>query len=105
MWNYAGYEQLYSVACALHNPQKTFPRILLWNTPMNVLTYILPASLAIAALGNWQDWRTGYIVEASRRIGGEALGVAMLIASIIGTASLSDRKSTRLNSSHLGISY
>jgi amino acid transporter len=57
---------------------------------MNILTYILPASLAIAALGNWQEWRTGYIVEASRRIGGEALGIAMLVASIIGTASLSN---------------
>lgn len=90
MWNYAGYEQLSSVTGEMHNPQKTFPRILLWNTPMNVLTYILPASLAIAALGNWQDWKTGFIVEASRRIGGEALGVAMLIASIVGTASLSN---------------
>jgi len=46
--------------------------------------------LAIGALGNWQQWQTGYIVEASRRIGGEALGIAMLIASIIGTASLSN---------------
>jgi len=90
MWNYAGYEQLSSVTGEMQNPQKTFPRILLWNTPMNVLTYILPASLAIAALGNWQDWHTGYIVEASRRIGGESLGVAMLVASIIGTASLSN---------------
>ena len=90
MWNYAGYEQLSSVTAEMDNPQKTFPRILFWNTPMNVLTYILPASLAIAALGNWQDWRTGYIVEASRRIGGEALGIAMLLASIIGTSSLSN---------------
>src|SRR6266852_8926433 len=90
MWNYAGYEQLSSVAAEMENPQKTFPRILLWNTPMNILTYILPASLAIAVLGNWQEWQTGYIVEASRRIGGEALGIAMLVASIIGTASLSN---------------
>ena len=90
MWNYAGYEQLSSVTGEMQDPQRTFPRILLWNTPMNILTYILPASLAIAALGNWQDWHTGYIVEASRRIGGEALGLAMLVASIIGTASLSN---------------
>ena len=90
MWNYAGYEQLSSVTAEMSNPQKTLPRILLWNTPMNILTYILPASLAIAALGNWQDWQTGYIVPASEKIGGSALGVAMLLASIIGTASLSN---------------
>jgi APA family basic amino acid/polyamine antiporter len=57
---------------------------------MNILTFTLPASLALAALGNWQDWQTGYIVEASQKIGGEALGVAMLLASIIGTVSLSN---------------
>jgi amino acid transporter len=57
---------------------------------MNILTYTLPASLAIAALGNWQSWQTGYMVEASRLIGGQALGVAMLLASIIGTVSLSN---------------
>jgi len=90
MWNYAGYEQLSSVTGEMDDPQKTFPRILLWNTPMNVLTFTLPGGLAIAALGNWQQWRTGYIVEAAQKIGGSWLGVAMLVASIIGTASLSN---------------
>jgi amino acid transporter len=90
MWNYAGYEQLSSVAGEIKDGQKTFLRVLGWNTPMNVLTYILPASLALAVLGNWQQWQTGYIVTASRLIGGHLLGVAMLIASIIGTAALSN---------------
>jgi len=57
---------------------------------MNILTYTLPASLAIAALGNWQEWETGFMVEASHRIRGHALGVAMLFASILGTVSLSN---------------
>jgi len=90
MWNYAGYEQLSSVTAEMKDPQKTLPRLLIWNTPMNILTYTIPASLAIAALGNWGEWKTGYIVEASLKIGGPALGLAMLIASIIGTASLSN---------------
>lgn len=90
MWNYAGYEQLSSVTAEMKNPQKTFVRLLAWNTPMNILTYILPVSLALAVLGNWQKWETGYIVTASRLIGGEALGVSMLVASIIGTLSLSN---------------
>jgi APA family basic amino acid/polyamine antiporter len=65
-------------------------RILAWNTPLNILTYTLPTTLALAALGNWQKWETGYIVTASRQIGGEALGGAMLIASVIATLSLSN---------------
>jgi amino acid transporter len=90
MWNYAGYEQLSSVTGEMKNPQKTFVRLLAWNTPMNILTYIVPTTLALAVLGNWQKWDTGYIVTASRMIGGETLGAAMLVASIIGTLSLSN---------------
>ena len=90
MWNYAGYEQLSSTTGEMKNPQKTFVRILAWNTPMNVLTYILPTTLALAVLGNWQEWKTDYIVTASRLIGGPALGAAMLIAAMIGTLSLSN---------------
>jgi len=88
MWNYAGYEQLSSVAGEVKDSQKTFVRVLAWNTPLNILTYTVPATLALAVLGNWQAWQTGYIVTASEMIGGHWLGVAMLIASIIGVASL-----------------
>src|SRR6202035_6152707 len=65
-------------------------RLLAWMTPLNVLTYILPTTLALAVLGNWQEWKTDYIVTASRLIGGPALGAAMLIAAMIGTLSLSN---------------
>ncbi len=90
MWNYAGWEQLSSVVGEIKDSQKTFAKILVWNTPLNILTYTVPATLALAALGNWELWQTGYIVTASRLIGGYALGVAMLVASIIATASLSN---------------
>jgi amino acid transporter len=90
MWNYAGYEQLSSIVGEVKDSQKTFVRVLAWNTPLNILTYTLPATLALAALGNWELWQTGYIVTASQLIGGHPLGVSMLVASIIGTASLSN---------------
>ena len=65
MWNYAGYEQLSSMTGEMKDSQRTFVRLLAWMTPLNVLTYILPTTLALAALGNWQQWRTDYIVTAS----------------------------------------
>jgi len=90
MWNYAGYEQLSSVTQEMKDPQRTFVRVLAWNTPLSILTFTLPIALALAALGNWREWDTGYIVTASELIGGHPLGVAMLVASIIGTVSLSN---------------
>jgi amino acid transporter len=89
MWNYSGYEQLSSSTGEMKDPQKTFVRILVWNTPMNVVTFVLPLTLALAVLGNWGEWKTDYIVTASRLIGGPALAAAMLIAAIIGSLSLS----------------
>jgi amino acid transporter len=90
MWNYAGYEQLSSMTGEMKNPQQVFVRLLAWNTPLNILTYVLPTTLALAVLGNWKEWQTNYIVTASRLIGGEWLGAAMLIAAMIGTLSLSN---------------
>ncbi len=90
MWNYAGYEQLSCVTEEIKDAPKTFIRVLVWNTPLNILTYMLPATLALAALGNWSEWKTGYIVTAAGHVGGPALGLAMLVASIVGTASLSN---------------
>jgi amino acid transporter len=88
MWNYAGYEQLSSMTGEMKDAQRTFVRLLAWNTPLNVLTYVLPTTLALAALGNWREWQTNYMVTASRLIGGEWLGGAMLIAAMIGALSL-----------------
>jgi amino acid transporter len=99
MWNYAGYEQLSSVAEEVKDPQRTYVRALVWCTPLAVLTYVVPTALALAALGNWSEWKTGYFVRAAREIGGPALGVAMLVASIIAVASLSN--STILSTTRL----
>lgn len=99
MWNYAGYEQLSSVAEEIKDPQRTFVRALFWTTPLAVLTSVVPCGLALAALGNWAAWDTGYLVVAARGIGGPALGAAMLLASIIAVASLSN--STILSTTRL----
>ncbi|MBI3405546.1 MAG: APC family permease, partial [Acidobacteria bacterium] len=58
-------------------------------TPLAVITVTIPAALALAALGNWGEWETGYFTVASQRIGGAPLGYAMLAASVIATAALS----------------
>lgn len=99
VWLYSGYEQLSSVAEEVKDSVRTFRRVLVWMTPLAVLTYLLPPLLGLAALGNWQDWETGYLANVAGAVGGPALGVAMLVASVIGTASLSN--STVLSTSRV----
>lgn len=102
LWLYAGYEQLSTVAEEVENPQKNYPRALAWMVPISIATYFLPTACALAALGNWQDWRTGFFANAAQLIGGRGLGFAMTIAAAITNISLFNSTvltSTRMPSS------
>jgi amino acid transporter len=99
VWLYSGYEQLSSVSEEIRDSTRTLTRVLAWMTPLAILTYALPTLLALAALGNWRDWNTGYLASAATSIGGPVLGAALLAASVVGTASLSN--STVLSTSRV----
>ena len=88
LWLYSGYEQCSSVAEEIENPQRNYPRALAIVVPLSVATYFLPALLALAALGNWQEWTTAYLATAGRLIGGSWLGFLLTIAAVLCTVSL-----------------
>jgi len=88
IWLYSGYEQLSTVAEEVEDPQRTYPRALAWVVPLSIATYFVPAACALAALGNWQEWNTGYFSEAARLIGGPGLGFAITIAAAITSIAL-----------------
>jgi len=56
--------------------------------PLSIATYFLPTLFALAALGNWQDWTTGYFSEAARLIGGSWLGFWMGLAAGVTNISI-----------------
>ena len=88
LWLYSGYEQVSSVAEEVENPQKNYPRALAMVVPLSIATYFVPTVLALAALGNWQKWRTGFFSDAAQMIGGPWLGFAMTMAAMITNLSL-----------------
>lgn len=88
IWLYSGYEQLSTVAEEVKDPQRTYPRALAWVIPLSMATYFVPAACALAALGNWQAWNTGYFSDAARLIGGPGLGFAITVAAAITSIAL-----------------
>jgi len=88
LWLYSGYEQISSVAEEVENPQKNYPRALAMVVPFSIATYVLPTMLALAALGNWEKWHTGFFSDAAQLIGGPWLGFAMTVAAMITSLSL-----------------
>jgi len=83
LWSYSGYEQLSTVIEEVEKPERNFPLGLGIVVPLTIATYVLTLSAGLAALGNWQEWQTGYMVTAARLIGGAGLGTAMFAASVI----------------------
>ena len=88
LWLYSGYEQMSSVAEEVENPQRNYPRTLALVIPLSIATYFIPTLLSLAALGNWQDWKTAYFPNAAALIGGRWLGVAMTFAAMITNVSI-----------------
>ncbi len=83
LWLYAGYEQVSSVAEEVENPQRNYPLALAVVVPLSIVTYFLPTFAALAALGNWQQWTTGYFPAAAVLIGGAWLGSWMTLAATL----------------------
>ena len=88
IWLYSGYEQLSSVAEDVENPQRTYPRALALVIPLSIATYFLPPLAALAALGDWSQWRDGYFSTAALLIGGAWLGNLMTIGAMVGNVAL-----------------
>jgi amino acid transporter len=88
LWLYSGYEQVSSVAEEVENPQRSYPLALALVVPLSIATYFLPTMFSLAALGNWQQWHTGYFSDAAQLIGGPWLGFAMTVAAMITNVSL-----------------
>ena len=88
LWGYSGYEQLSTVAEEVENPQHTYPRALALVVPLSMATYILPTVASLGALGNWQDWHTGYLSDAARLVGGPQLGFLMTLAAMVTNVAL-----------------
>jgi amino acid transporter len=88
LWLYAGYEQVSSVAQEVENPQRNYPRALAWVVPLSMATYLLPTACALAALGDWEKWGTGYFSQAATLIGGPALGFAITAAAAVMNLSI-----------------
>lgn len=90
LWTYAGYEQLSTVIEEVEKPARNFPIGLAIVIPLSIAGYVLTLTAGLSALGNWQEWETGYLVTAGRLIGGKAVGTGIFVASVIANFVLLD---------------
>src|SRR6266849_2980724 len=83
LWIYSGYEQVSTVIEEVEEPARNFPRGLAIVVPLAAVIYFLPTAAGLAALGNWQQWQTAYLVTAGRLLGGSSMGLAMFAGAAL----------------------
>src|ERR1700733_2419366 len=84
MWNYMGWDNASTVAGEVHEPQKTYPRVM-WITVLVVaFSYLIPVAAMSHSGLDPNSWTTGGWVDAGRALGGPWLAVAITIGGIIG---------------------
>ena len=94
VWMYSGYESMSTLSGEIREPQRVIPRALLLAVPFIIAMYVLPTVAGLAGFGHWDCWATqagdGYLsfVEIGRRLGGSALGVALLASALLGNLAL-----------------
>jgi len=90
MWMYSGYDSMSVLAGEVEEPRRVIPRGLMIAMPIVVASYFLPTLAGLAGVGNWAEWSTdGFtFVEIAKALGGQALGIAMLVAAVVGNLAL-----------------
>jgi len=78
MWNYMGWDNASTVAQEVENPQRNYPRAMIFATILVAVTYILPlAAMALTGL-SVNSFSTGDWTTAARTLGGPILGLAVV---------------------------
>jgi len=82
VWFHSGYSDISTAAEEIENPRRTIPLVLLIVTPLVILSYVLPMSAGLAAVGGWETWQSGQFESIGRSLGGPILGDWALLASV-----------------------
>jgi amino acid transporter len=83
MWNYMGWDNASTVATDVENPQRNYPRAMIWAAILTAFTYILPlAAMAFAGLSP-DGFTTGSWTTAGGVLGGPILASAVIAGGVI----------------------
>ena len=84
MWNYMGWDNASTIAGEVHEPQKTYPRVMWITVAVVAFSYLIPVAAMSHSGLDPNSWTTGGWVDAGRALGGPSLAVAITIGGIIG---------------------
>ncbi|MGD0682076.1 MAG: APC family permease [Terracidiphilus sp.] len=83
MWNYMGWDNAATVAGEVENPQRNYPRAMIWSTMLVAVSYLLPlTAMALAGIST-ASFSTGDWTNVAVLLGGPLLGLAVVAGGCI----------------------
>ncbi len=83
MWNYMGWDNASTVAREVDDPQRNYPRAMLWSAAVVTVSYVAPlAAMAWAGIPTGQ-FSTGSWADVARALVGPWLGVAIVVGGTL----------------------
>jgi amino acid transporter len=83
LWNYMGWDNASTIAQEVEDPQRSYPRAMLWSTVIVALSYALPlAAVAFAGLDVAQ-FTTGSWATAAGKLAGPWLELAVVLGGTL----------------------
>lgn len=83
MWNYMGWDQASTIAGEVHEPQRTYPKVILCAIGLDVSLYIACVAAAMRAGVPAEAWSTGAWTAAAGHIAGRWAEVSVAVAGMI----------------------
>ena len=83
MWNYMGWDNASTVAREVENPQRNYPRAMIYSTILVAVSYILPLTAVAVAGFSVTSFTTGDWMTPAAALGGPWLGLAVVAGGCI----------------------
>ncbi|WP_245536161.1 APC family permease [Terriglobus roseus] len=80
MWNYMGWDNATTIASEVEDPQRSYPRVMLYAAGMVMATYLIPVAAVAWAGIPPERFSTGAWADAAHLLGGSALAVCVVLA-------------------------
>jgi len=88
MWNYSGWDTPTTCLGETKSPSVTFRRVVPIALPLIALGYLLPVGAGLAATGDWQAWKTGYLPTVAQLVGGSWLASVVMVGALLSSMGL-----------------
>jgi amino acid transporter len=83
MWNYMGWDNASTVACEVHEPQRTYPRAMFTAVAIVAISYIVPfAAMWVTGISP-TAFETGSWANIAEMLGGHWLSVAVVVGGMM----------------------